>query len=580
MTGIPDQKAVDPQHDRELTFPDQPRLELDQLLQQLVERANEVIGTQGRLRGLLRANQVIGRDLGLPVVLRRVAEAARELVGARYAALGVIAPEGGLAEFVHVGMPADAVDRIGHLPQGKGLLGALIDDPRPIRLDRIADDVRSSGFPPGHPTMESFLGVPIRVRDEIFGNLYLAESTTGTFSAEDEELTNALATTAGVAIANARLYEAARQRQEWLRASATITRRLLSADAGDPLQLIVDSAREIADADLATVVLPVDDNSEALTMRVAVADGAAAEQVRGMHLPVEGTLSGRVYATGEPLLASWTEERVGLRTVVPVDLDIGPMLIVPLLGTHRVNGVLTAGRRAGRPRFTSEDLDMAAGFANQASIAVELAEARAEQQRSALLDDRDRIAADLHDQVIQQLFAAGLSLQSVATTLSPGTAKNRILATVSDLDDTIRQIRTTIFELQPTAATAAGTRARLLDVIAEQASALGFSPTTRFTGILDTLPADITEDLAAVLREALANIARHAAARSADVDLTATADRVTLTVADDGAGIRPTNRRSGLANLQRRAERRGGTFAVAPRRLSGTELSWSVPLPR
>ena len=280
-----DRSTVDPPHDSELTFPDQPRLELDQLLRQLVERANEVIGTQGRLRGLLHANQMIGRDLGLPVVLRRVAEAARELVGARYAALGVIAPEGGLSEFVHVGMPAEIVDEIGHLPQGKGLLGALIDDPRPILLDRIADDIRSSGFPPGHPPMESFLGVPIRVRDEIFGNLYLAESTRGKFSAEDEALTNALATTAGVAIANARLYEAARLRQEWLRASATITRRLLSADAGDPLQLIVDSAREIADADLVTVVLPVDDDSETLTMRVAVADGTGRRPCPRRALP-------------------------------------------------------------------------------------------------------------------------------------------------------------------------------------------------------------------------------------------------------------------------------------------------------
>jgi signal transduction histidine kinase len=427
--------------------------------------------------------------------------------------------------------------------------------------------------------MESFLGVPIRGRYEIFGNLYLAESTRGKFSAEDEALTNALATTAGVAIANARLYESARLRQEWLRASATITRRLLSADAGDPLQLIVDSAREIADADLVTVVLPVDDASETLTMRVAVADGTDADRVRGLHFPVDGTVTGRVYATGESLLASWADERTGLSAVAPVDLDIGPMLIVPLIGTHRVNGVLTAGRRPGRRGFTTEDLDMAAGFANQASIGIELADARAEQQRSALLDDRDRIAADLHDQVIQQLFAAGLSLQSIATTLGAGTAKNRILATVSDLDDTIRQIRTTIFELHPTAATAGGTRAQLLDVVAEQAAALGFSPSTRFAGVLDTVPADITDDLVAVLREALSNIARHAAARSAEVDLTANPDRVVLTVADDGVGLGPTDRRSGLANLQRRAERRGGTFALTAARPSGTELCWSVPLP-
>ena len=165
---------------QELTFPDLPRLELDQLLAQLVERAQEVMATQGRLRGLLRANHMITGGLALPVVLHRIVEAARELVGARYAALGVLAPDGGLAEFVHVGLPADLVDRIGHLPEGKGLLGALIDDPRPIRLPRTSPTTPArAGFPPSHPPMSSFLGVPIRIRDEVFGNLYLAESTRG-----------------------------------------------------------------------------------------------------------------------------------------------------------------------------------------------------------------------------------------------------------------------------------------------------------------------------------------------------------------------------------------------------------------
>ena len=183
----------------ELTFPDLPRLELDQLLGQLVERAQEVMATQGRLRGLLRANQIVTSDLSLPVVLRRIVEAARELVGARYAALGVLAPEGGLAEFVHVGMADGAGGADRAPPQGKGLLGALIEDPRPIRLTRIADDPRSCGLPADHPPMTSFLGVPIRVRDEVFGNLYLRGERRGGFTAEDEELITALAATAAVA---------------------------------------------------------------------------------------------------------------------------------------------------------------------------------------------------------------------------------------------------------------------------------------------------------------------------------------------------------------------------------------------
>ena len=220
----------------ELTFPDLPRLELDELLAQLVERAQEVMATQGRLRGLLRANQMITGGLALPTVLHRITVAARKLVGARYAALGVLAPDGGLAEFVHSGMDTADVERIGFLPVGEGLLGALIDHPVPIRLTDLTDDPRSCGFPPGHPPMTSFLGVPIRVRDEVFGNLYLTESTRGQFTAEDEELVTALAATAAAVIDNARLYETARARGEWLQATATITRRLLTAELPDPIE--------------------------------------------------------------------------------------------------------------------------------------------------------------------------------------------------------------------------------------------------------------------------------------------------------------------------------------------------------
>src|SRR3954454_24629643 len=282
-----------------LTFPDLPRLELDQLLGQLVERAQEVMATQGRLRGLLRATQTVTSGLSLPVVLRRIAEAARELAGARYAALGVLAPEGGLAEFVHVGLNDELATQIGHLPEGKGLLGALIEDPQPIRLARIADDPRSCGFPPDHPPMTSFLGVPIRIRDEVFGNLYLAESVRGQFTPDVEELIKALAATAATVIDNARLYEAARGRGEWLQASAAIARRLLSADLDeiDSLRLIAEHSRDVAHADRVTVVLPDDDGD----LRVEVAVGATAESVWGLRMPREDSLSQRVFRTGTPL---------------------------------------------------------------------------------------------------------------------------------------------------------------------------------------------------------------------------------------------------------------------------------------
>ena len=420
----------------ELTFPDLPRLELDVLLGQLVERAREVVSTQSRLRGLLRANQMITTDLGLPVVLRRIAAAARDLVGARYAALGVLASDG-LAEFVHVGMPDDLVERIGDLPRGKGLLGALIDDPAPIRLARLAEHERSSGFPPGHPPMDSFLGVPIRVRDKVFGNLYLTESTRGGFSAEDEELATALAATAGVAIENARLYEAARVRQEWLRASTGITHQLLatelptaSADSGIPdelapsagaLRLIAESCREVARADLVTVVLPTETVG---ALRVALAVGTVGvAELAGASIPLDGSLAGRVFRSGVPLRLPRPSALPGSAAVAR-GLNVGPVLLMPLTGSRRVHGVLSAARTRDGVEFSAEDLDMAVGFANQASVAIELAEARAEQQRAVLLDERDRIAADLHDHVIQRLFATGLSLQSTLASLPTGKSQD------------------------------------------------------------------------------------------------------------------------------------------------------------
>jgi signal transduction histidine kinase len=560
----------------ELTFPDLPRLELDQLLAQLVERAQEVMATQGRLRGLLRATQTVTSGRSLPVVLRRIAEAARELAGARYAALGVLAPEGGLAEFVHVGMDQELAERIGHLPEGKGLLGVLIEEPQSIRLTRIADDPRSCGFPPDHPPMTSFLGVPIRVRDEVFGNLYLAESGRGEFTADDEELIKALAATAATVIDNARLYEAARERGEWLQASATIARRLLSADLDelDSLRLIAEHSRDVAHADLVTVVLPDDDGD----LRVEVAVGAAAETVLGLRIPRAGSLPGRVYTTGTPLRMAAPDERADLHASVPDGLDAGPLLVVPLVGSRTTHGVLSVVRLRGRPAFTAEDLDMATGFANQASVALELARARSDQQRAALLDERERIAADLHDHVIQRLFASGLSLQALAATLGPGRATERVLTTVADLDATISQIRTAIFALQqPAQATARGLRARLLDVVTEVTPALGFEPAVRFSGLLDTLPVALTDDLLAVLRGALTNTARHAHATTVDVELTATTNRVTLGVRDNGTGIGDTTRRSGLANLRHRAEHHGGDLTVGSSP-DGTRLVWSVPV--
>lgn len=559
-----------------LEFPDLRRMELDELLGQLVERAQEVMGTQGRLRGLLRASQAISTDLSLSAVLRRIVDAAQEVIGARYAALGVIGVDGGgLVEFVHTGMPADEVTTIGHLPQGKGLLGALIDDPRPIRTTSIGDDARSSGFPAGHPPMGSFLGVPIRIREEVYGNLYLSESDKGEFTAEDEELALALAASAGAAIENARLYEAGRARQAWLSATAEITRKTLSGEAGQPLDLIATNLAELAAADAVVVARP-DEHTGGL--RIDIAQGHGADGLRGFLLPLETSLCGEVLRTGEPRRVESPGKVPGLISMASLDLDLGPMLALPLQRAGQVDGVLAAARVRDRPGFTVEELNMATAFANQASIAIELAESREEQQRLAMLDDRDRIAADLHDQVIQRLFAVSLSLQSVVVGLGGGPHAQRIQEQIDNLDATVRQIRTTIFDLQASRG-GTGIRSRILDVATELDDALGFRAAVSFSGLIeDRVPTDVAEDLVAVLREALTNVARHACAHSVEVDVVTDAGQVALHVADDGAGIPDTGRRSGLANMRRRAERHGGQLVLENREQGGTRVSWTVPL--
>jgi signal transduction histidine kinase len=559
-----------------------PRLELDELLAQLIERAQDVMAAQDRLRGLLEANLLIIGDLSLPVVLRRIVEAACRLVNARYGALGVIAPVGGLEEFIHVGLDPDAVERIGHLPEGKGLLGALIDDPRAIRLRRISDDPRSVGFPEGHPPMSSFLGVPVRVRDEIFGNLYLSEAASGEFTPDDEKVVTALAATAGVVIENARLFQHAQRRQEWLQASMQITRHLMAAEGEEPLRLIARQARQIADADIVTVVLPTPDPDR---LMVEVASGVNEDLVTGYTYSIENTLAGLAFQTGRPVLigdaASETTYRMHLREA----LDVGAVMVVPLIGTDEPRGALAVGRRRGRPRFDEADLDMATAFANHAALALELADARADQQRMLLLEDRDRIARDLHDHVIQRLFASGLVLQSIAAGLGAGDRADRLQRVVVDLDETIAQVRSSIFGLRGALGPRTGSaRTRLLEIVSELSPALRTEPRLRFVGPVDSVVGeDLEDDLVAVARESLSNVARHAAATAVEIALSANADELVLDVSDDGVGIGDTDRRSGLANMRDRAERRGGTLDIGPAHpdraeRKGTHLRWRVPL--
>jgi signal transduction histidine kinase len=559
-----------------LRFPDVPKLELDQLIDQLVERAEGVRGTQGRLRALLRAIETINGDLALDVVLRNVVQSACELAQARYGALGVIGQDGGLEQFIHVGMDEATVERIGQLPQGKGLLGELITDPRPVRLQQIGGDPRSSGFPAGHPPMDSFLGVPIRVRDEVFGNLYLTDNARGEFTAEDEELVIALALAAGTAISNARLYQESRLQQRWLQASVEISAQMLASSGEDPLQLLARRAIDIADADLVSVSL-VDADGQSVVVEVVV--GAHADQLVGRAFPLADTIAGAVIADGQPLLLASVADSDGPRSHLVEVIEAGPLMVVPLSGTGLPRGVLSVLRTRGRRAFSPSDLAMAAGFATHASVALELADSRSAEQRLILLEDRDRIAMDLHDHVIQEMFAIGLSLQGIAGQLGNERLAGRLLQKVEDIDRTIRRIRTSIFELRGTVTdTSNGLRQKVLEVASDLTPALGFAPHVAFAGLLDLdLGDQLADDVLAVVREALTNVAKHARASSAMVDVVLAGTELTVTVSDDGSGLDDSaTRSSGIGNLRARAEKWGGTLQIAAGPSRGTVLIWKA----
>ena len=563
-----------------------PSLRLDELLDELQVRLQAVLSTRDRVYSLLEAVVAVGSSLELEFLLRSIVETAVSLVDAQYGAMGVIGEDGRLAEFIPVGLTTEEIRAIHHWPEGKGLLGLLVKDPRPVRTADIKDHPATSGFPEGHPPMRSFLGAPIRIRGEVYGNLYLTEKHGGgQFDAEDEALLVALAAAAGVAIENARLYEEARRQQRWLSAITEVTRHLLSGgEPGDALQMITEQALEMTGADLVTVSLPVSDGRQ---VRVEHAAGAGAGHALGLVVPMARSVTEQVMATGERLMIAdyVTDERVA--DSARARLVIGPMLVVPLGAPSRVRGVLAAGRRPGSPPLPQAAADMLTTFAAQAAIALELADHRRQAEQMAVFEDRDRIAKDLHDLVIQRLYATGMSLQGVTALITSRDVAERISRSVDALDDTIKEIRSAIFALQthPEARPSA-LRTRILYVAQEMAPALHFAPSLRLDGAIDAaVPENVAEHLLTALREALSNAARHSGATAVDVSVTADADLV-LVVKDNGVGIAPGGRRSGLRNLSERAAGLGGSLTIGHGNGSdgdddgdgGTELVWRVPL--
>ena len=510
---------------------------------------------------LLDAVVDIAAGLELPHTLKRIIAIATRLVDARYGALGVLGSDSTICEFIVEGMDPELVKSIGPPPSGEGILGLLIREPHPIRLSDLGDHPDSVGFPPGHPAMKSFAGVPIRVRDEVFGNLYLTDKLTGQgFTEQDERLLVVLAAAAGVAIENARLYSQVERRARWLRASSKVATTALQGGSSEQvLRQVVLEARQAAESDLAVVAT------------AAAAGSWVVEYVAGAGDATRwiGTTIRRAGDVGESPFP-------------------GPSMSVGIFAEDDESGVLLVANAAGALPFSDEERDLAADFGRQSALAVELAAGRVEHERMALLEDRDRIGRDLHDLVIQRIFATGMMLQGAQRLASKPEVAERIGRAVEELDQTILEVRSTIFALHDNRdGEVGGLRSQVLREASSGASALGFEPTVRFDGPIDsTIPPGVAEHVIAALREALSNAARHARASQVRVSLSVEADEVVLIVTDNGQGPDPrSSRRSGLANLESRAAKLGGRMSVEPlplgpddSKVEGARLVWRVPL--
>ncbi len=481
-------------------------------------------------QALLDAVVAISSDLDLGSVLTRIVEAACQLTDAQYGAVGVIGADGNLAEFITHGLDPHERERIGSPPHGRGILRLLIDHPEPLRLEDLSRHPESYGFPPNPPPMRSFLGVPVRIRGTVFGNLYLTEKAQGQFDEEDTRLVEALASAAGFVIENARAYTLSERRRQWLQATADLVEALQPPlDTGVALQRITHSALSVARARCTAVVALL----EGL-------DGA-------VHEPVD-VETGEIRALLVPLRAHLTD----------------PTALITFFGDEH-------------NALEIEERELLISFADQAALALDRAQAVADRAELAVISDRERIARDLHDTVIQRLFATGLTLQAVASGVSDPAVAGRVARAVDDLDQVVRDIRGTIFELRHTGGESL--QAQVRSLVREYARFLGWAPVVRIEGPVDTaVPPEVAEHFVPVLREALSNLSRHAEARAAWVRVAIEDGELVLEVSDDGVGPTEGASHSGLRNARGRAAGLGGTSALTRRDGGGSVFSWRVPV--
>ncbi|MFE1799695.1 GAF domain-containing protein [Streptomyces sp. NPDC059517] len=497
---------------------------------------------------LLEAVLGVGSDLELRATLQRIVENAAALTGARYAALGVLAPgDNGLAEFCTTGLPEAEQARIGHPPSGRrGLLGALLHEAVPLRLTDLTTDPRACGFPPGHPEMRSFLGVPLLVQDEVYGTLYLTEKRGGPFTAEDEQMARLLAAQAGIAIGNARLYETARQRERWIDGAAAVTTALLTGEAAaDALMTVAERARVLADASAGVILQPTDEGGMEIVTASAPAgrDGLIGTTIAPGSAVLEQLLG------GEPVFLD--DSATDARMTTPVRVRFGPSMMLPLQAGGRLIGTLALPRRRGDPPYSPAEKLLATQFASQAALALVLADARQRRERLAVFEDRDRIARDLHDLVVQRLFATGMMLESTQRRAAAEEREAEVHATIGraldELRSTVQEVRTAIFALQqPPADAPTSFRGKVLRETAGAAAVLGVQPSVQFTGPVDTrVPDTVAGHLLTALRAALATASHRAGTTRVAVTVDATVSlpdgrpAVRLTVSDDGTPDTP-----------------------------------------
>jgi signal transduction histidine kinase len=527
---------------------------------------------------LLEAGLALASELSLPMVLQRIVDLAAQVTDARYGALGVIGDGGELVEFITTGLSAKQRRAIGPLPRGRGILGLLIREPRSVRLENIGDHPKSVGFPANHPPMSSFLGAPVQAMGKVFGNIYLTEKRGAPeFGEEDEESLVILAAQAGVAIANATLYAQTHQRERWLDALRDITSTILAgSDAESLLAAIAEHARELAGAESASILTTSSTPGELV---VAAAVGAHADKVRGQSVPASKSISGDVMESGRPLVTeSAAAHRDAYQPIIRLG-RVGPAIFVALRVRGRATGTLMVANLTGGRQFDKGTVRLVETFADQASVAIEYARAQTDLRRLGLMEERERIAKELHDGIIQSLFAVGMNLQSAALMAVSAETSARIGKAVDELDRVIRDLRNYIFGLRP-GILADRQLNQALEALGQEVAATSRIPiAVEVDGAVSAALSSRSHEIVQLTREALSNITRHSRAKRAAVRLTRRGANAILAIEDEGIGFDPRESSSGngLRNMRERTAAIGGTLRITSGNGKGTKLRFTFP---